>query len=455
MLSHADNLKMCQTDRGTPMGEALRRFWIPVLLTEQLAEPDGPPRRVELMGETFVAFRNTDGIVGILDEQCCHRSASLMLGRVEECGIRCIFHGWKFAVDGTIMETPNVSDPRFKEKFRAKSYPVREAGGFIWTYIGAKEHEPPFAHWPYFDVPADNRCTVSFVVDECNFVQIGEALVDSSHLTILHKDIYSRVSDSVVAAAVKNAATVTDPKIEVEETNFGLHYAALRGVPTEDGPRDEARITSFFAPFHYLNANGNMVGIVVPMTDTRTLHHFVWWDQEKQLGKDPARKAILTDGNLTEEMLVMMGTHPDTWHHPDKPNRANNFRQDRKAMNNGAFSGIPPLVPEDVVVLTSSGVIRDRSKETLVPADVAVARLYRVFLRLADTVSKGGVPSVLNVDPMTVIGMHYLIPPDKTWKDFVPNHVALKNMQASNPTIGQEPSATQSEADTLRLAGAN
>jgi phthalate 4,5-dioxygenase oxygenase subunit len=446
MLSHADNMKLCQTGRDTPLGEALRRFWVPVLLSEQLPEPDGPPRRIELMGETFVAFRNTDGIVGILDEQCCHRSASLMLGRVEECGIRCIFHGWKFAVDGTIMDTPNVSDPRFKEQFRAKSYPVREAGGFIWMYAGEKEHEPPFAHWPYFDVPADNRLTVSYVIDECNFVQVGEGLVDSSHLTILHKDIFARVSDSVVAAGVKGAAEVTAPKIEVEETDFGFHYAAMRDIQTENGMGEEARITSFFAPFHYLNANGNMIGIVVPMTDTRTLHHFVWWDEEKKLGKDPARAAILADGNITQEMLISMGTHPDTWHNPDKPNRVDNFRQDRKAMKNGSFSGLPPLVPEDVVVAVSSGAIRDRTKENLAPADIAVTRLYQAFLRLADVVSKGAAPSSLGVDPMKIIGTHCIIPEGKTWKDFVPNHVSLRSMKISAAKSGKKSQAVQADA---------
>jgi phthalate 4,5-dioxygenase len=437
MLSHGDNLKLCQTNQGTPMGDALRRFWIPVLRSEQLAEPDGPPRRVELMGQTYVAFRNTNGVVGILDEQCCHRSASLVLGRVEECGIRCLFHGWKFAVDGTIMETPNVSDPRFKAQFRAKSYPVREAGGFIWMYAGEKEHEPPFAHWPYFDVPAENRLTVSFVMDECNFVQVGEGLVDSSHLTILHKDIFARVSDSVVAAGVKGAAEVTDPKIEVEETDFGFHYAAMRNIPTGE----EARITSFFAPFHYLNANGNLIAIVVPMTDTRTLHHLVFWDEKKQLSKDPARAAILADGNITDEMLIKMGTHPDTWHNPDKPNRANNFRQDRNAMKNGSYSGLPALVPEDVVVLVSSGAIRDRSKENLAPADIAVARLYHVLLGLADTVGKGAVPPVLGVDPMKIVGTHCVVPEGKSWKDFVPDHVSLRSMKVSAAKAGKKPEA--------------
>ena len=432
MLSRADNLKMCQTDPGTPMGAALRRFWIPVLMSEQL-EADGAPRRVELMGESFVAFRNTNGDVGILDEQCCHRSASLVLGRVEECGIRCLFHGWKFAIDGTIMDTPNVSDPRFKTHYRAVSYPVREEGGFIWTFIGEKGSEPPFRRWPYFDVAPDHRLTVSFVVDDCNFVQLGEALLDSSHLTILHQDIFRRPSDSPLAVNVSNAGLKADPRMEAEETEFGLHYAAIRDVPTDDGPRAEARVTSFFAPFYYLNANGNMIGIIIPMTDTRTLHHLVWWDEHKPLANDPYRADLLGFAGLADAIMRETGIHPDTWHEPGGPGRHNNFRQDRAAMKQGSFTGLPVFFPEDHAMLVSSGAIRDRSKEILAPADLAIARLYRVLLRLADTVGKGEQPACLEVDPMTVSGLHGLIEDGKGWRDHVPAHVPLARTPARQP----------------------
>jgi phthalate 4,5-dioxygenase len=114
MLSKEDNELMCRVAPGTAMGTAMRRFWLPAVLSEELPHPDCDPRRVQLLGEDFVAFRDSDGMMGILDEYCCHRSASLALARIEERGIRCIYHGWKFAVDGTVMDTPNVADPRFK-----------------------------------------------------------------------------------------------------------------------------------------------------------------------------------------------------------------------------------------------------------------------------------------------------------------------------------------------------
>jgi phthalate 4,5-dioxygenase len=194
MLSDEDNERMCRVGAKTPMGEALRRYWVPILSSYQLPGPDCDPVRVEVFGESYVAFRNSDGVVGVLDEQCSHRSASLMLGRVEGSGIRCLFHGWKFAVDGVVMETPTVADPKFRERFKARARPVREAGGMIWAYFGPKELEPPFPHWPYFDCPQERRLSVTFVVP-CNYVQVQEALLDSAHVTILHQDAFKRKSD--------------------------------------------------------------------------------------------------------------------------------------------------------------------------------------------------------------------------------------------------------------------
>src|ERR1700733_9554860 len=147
MLSHEDNELMCRVGAGTAMGIALRRYWLPALQSSDL-KAGGDPRRVELLGQTFVAFRGTDGRVGILDEFCPHRAASLVLGHVEECGLRCIYHGWKFDADGKVLETPNVADAKFTQRLKAKAYPAREAGGLIWTYLGPAEKCPPFASPP-------------------------------------------------------------------------------------------------------------------------------------------------------------------------------------------------------------------------------------------------------------------------------------------------------------------
>ncbi|HEY5271744.1 MAG TPA: Rieske 2Fe-2S domain-containing protein, partial [Acidimicrobiales bacterium] len=143
MLSHEENDYLCRVGPGTPMGAALRRYWIPACLSADLPEADSDPVRIRRVGEDLVAFRDTNGVVGILDEQCCHRGASLAFGRVEECGIRCLYHGWKYAVDGTILETPNMADSRYRQAIKAPAYPVCEVGDIVWVYLGPPELIPP------------------------------------------------------------------------------------------------------------------------------------------------------------------------------------------------------------------------------------------------------------------------------------------------------------------------
>ena len=144
MLTAEENEVLCRVGPGTPMGTVLRRYWTPAFQLGDLPAPDCPPVRVTILGENFVAFRDTTGRLGFLDEMCCHRGASLALGRVEDCGIRCLYHGWKYAVDGTIMETPNLAAPTFRERVKHGAYPVREAGGLAWVYLGPPGTDPPF-----------------------------------------------------------------------------------------------------------------------------------------------------------------------------------------------------------------------------------------------------------------------------------------------------------------------
>lgn len=432
MLSREDNELMCRVGPGTPMGEALRRYWVPILSNYQLPSPDCDPVKVELFGERFVAFRDSAGQVGLLDEQCVHRSASLSLGRVEGGGIRCLFHGWKFSVDGTVLETPNVSDPRFRERFKARAYPVREAGSLIWAYVGPKEAEPPFPHWAFFDQPAERVLTVTLLV-QCNYVQVQEALLDSSHLTILHQDAFKRNSGIDFVSSVNSATTasVADPKVEAQDTAFGFLYAALRPTSTEQGEKVTARVTGYVAPFYCVNANGDLLGIIVPIDDHRTLHHFVWWSDTKEVSKDPHRADLLGFTGLDEATLHKAGLHPDTWFQPGMPNRLNNFLQDREAMRRGAYSGLPIFFPEDSAMLVSSGEIRDRSREMLAPADLAIVRLYRTLLTLARQVQKGEDPLGLHANLSGVKGLSGLIEPGQSWHSLVPEHVPVTGRESA------------------------
>lgn len=436
MLSRDENELMCRVGPGTPMGEALRRYWVPILSSYQLPRPDCDPVKVELFGERFVAFRDSAGQVGLLDEQCAHRSASLSLGRVEGGGIRCLFHGWKFSVDGTVLETPNVSDPRFRERFKARAYPVREAGKLIWAYVGPQGMEPPFPHWSFFDQPDERVLSVTLVV-QCNYVQVQEALLDSSHLTILHQDAFKRNSGIDFVSSVNSATTasVADPKVEALDTEFGFLYAALRPTATEQGEKVTARVTGYVAPFYCVNANGDLLGIIVPIDDHRTLHHFVWWSDTKEVSKDPHRADLLNFTGLDVETLHKSGLHPETWFQPGMPNRLNNFQQDREAMRQGAYSGLPIFFPEDAAMLVSSGEIRDRSREMLAPADVAIVKLYRTLLALPRQVMKGECPTGLHADLSQVKGLSGLIDPGQSWHSLVPEHVRTTGRENAPATV--------------------
>ena len=156
-MRREDNELICSVGPGTPMGEVFRRYWTPIAVARQVAEVDGAPVRARFAGEAYVLFRDTDGRLGLLDELCPHRGASLVLGRNEECGIRCLYHGWKYDVDGNLLDAPNYGNESFRAKLKAVSYPVREAGGLIWGYFGPAELQPPLPDYGFMDVDEPYR----------------------------------------------------------------------------------------------------------------------------------------------------------------------------------------------------------------------------------------------------------------------------------------------------------
>jgi len=187
MLSREENELLTRTGPGTAMGEAMRRYWIPALLAREIAGPDGPPVRVRLLGEDLVAFRDSDGRIGLLDEYCPHRRASLWFGRNEECGLRCVYHGWKFAVDGSCVDQLNEPEEnQFKHKVSVTAYPTCELGGLVWAYMGPAEKIPPLPKFAWTQAPETHR-HVSKVIQECNWLQGLEGGLDTSHAPILHR----------------------------------------------------------------------------------------------------------------------------------------------------------------------------------------------------------------------------------------------------------------------------
>lgn len=422
MLTREENERMCRVGPDTPMGKALRRYWLPALASDELPGPDAGPRRIQLLGEDFVAFRDSSGRVGFLDEYCAHRGASLALGRVEDCGIRCLYHGWKFAADGQIVETPNMPNPQYKERFRASSYPVTEAGSLIWVYLGPPELAPSAPNFAFFNAAPDRRIVVP-VVQKCNFVQIMEGFVDSSHLNILHQDALGTVPSAgfVEPGTASRIVVDTAPRLELQDTPYGFRYAAIRDIGGPGAQVDHARVTVFMMPVFAMTAPTGTFIAAVPMNDEKTLFFNVFWDTRKPLNTEPLRTQTLEFFGLTPETTARMGLTRDTCDLPGAANRDNNFLQDREAMKTGAsFTGVPNFVPEDAVITLSMSSIYDRTREHLVPADVAVIRMRRLLLRCADLAAKGEAPIGVGVDQSRIGAASGELSEGRSWTDLVP-----------------------------------
>ncbi|VTU13180.1 Phthalate 4,5-dioxygenase oxygenase subunit [Variovorax sp. SRS16] len=416
MLNSNDNKAMCQVGPGEPMGRLLRRHWLPFMVAADLPA-GGDPKDVPLVGENFVAWRDAEGRPALFEDGCLHRGASLLLARSEGDGLRCIYHGWKFATDGTVLDTPNVADAAYRGRLRGRTSPVRESGGILWTYLGAAGQEPDFPRWPWMDLPESQR-VVAIHVQECNFVQIIEGLVDSSHLGFLHTDTLRKTGGSDLEYAQKVNSMQDDlaPKIEAEDTPFGFYYAALRDIRSKEGnSRREARVAGFVAPFTILNANGDLHQIVIPQTDTRSIFFHVYYSESRPLNEEPLRSQQLRIVGMDDDTLQRFHLTPETLGRGDYPQRTNYFHQDRAAMRDGrTWSGVSSLTMEDAIVCVSAGAVRDRSRETLSTADVAITRLYRALLSAVES------QEVARIDWVQSRGFAAQLAPGQEWRDLLP-----------------------------------
>src|SRR5213594_1072977 len=187
MLSRDDNELLCRIGPGTPMGNLMRQYWVPAALSSELPEPDGAPLRVRLLGEDLIAFRVSSGAVGLIQNSCPHRGASLFYGRNEAEGLRCVYHGWKFDVTGRCVDMPNEpEESNFKQKVRARAYPCRDVNGVLWTYMGPRETAPALPAFEINTLPPEHVYPPLMMLEECNRVQALEGDIDSSHIDYVH-----------------------------------------------------------------------------------------------------------------------------------------------------------------------------------------------------------------------------------------------------------------------------
>lgn len=380
------NQTLADLEPGTPMGQLLRRYWIPFARTQRLAA-GGAPARVRLLGHDFVAFRLADGSVGVMDEACPHRCASLALARNEGDGLRCIFHGWKFTVDGRACEIPNEMPERrdaIASRLGRQGYPTRDAGGLLWVLLD-RDASTPFPEFEFMHLPAAHvHIRASFV--RCHWLQAVESVLDAAHIGFLHRDTVQR---AMSATAVNNSTLWLSqpvPKLEFETTRYGFREAALRPQP---GGEVNTKIREVVQPWHVMLPGEpgfeRQIVTTVPVDASNCLQFIIQLNPYQPL----------TEGDIAH---FWAGAGPD----PDDfgkglPGADALWGQDRAAMQAGHFSGLKDrhVFCEDFAILESMGPMADRSREHLTQSDGSVILNRQLLVRAARQLAAGETPAAL------------------------------------------------------------
>jgi phthalate 4,5-dioxygenase oxygenase subunit len=371
---------------GTPMGNLMRRYWAPVLQSSEIAEPDGPQVRVRILGERLLAFRDTQGRVGLIDEFCTHRGASLFFGRNEECGIRCSYHGLKFDVTGQCVDVPSA--PQVASRMGIKAYPCIERGGIVWAYMGPADKQPAPPEVEWCTLPG-SHCFVSKRLQECNYLQAMEGGIDTAHVSYVHR--FEVDIDPMHKGAKANDYIKADGNVifSIDQTDFGLTLFGRR-----NGDRDTYywRITQWLFPWFTLippfgdHAMGGHVW--VPIDD-----HSCWaWS----INFHPRKPLSETE---RAHMAAGKGIHVE--YEPGsfrpKANRDNDYLIDRVAQREKrAYSGVFGFSVQDASLQESMGVIQNHEAERLLPTDKGIVMARRMLFEAAQGLAQGVEPPALN-----------------------------------------------------------
>src|SRR5579864_6854461 len=416
MLSTEENERLCRVGPGTPMGDLMRQYWLPGLLSRELPGPDSGPKRIMLLGEQLIAFRDTNGKVGLIQNNCPHRGASLFFGRNEEAGLRCVYHGWKFDVDGHCIDMPNEpAESDFKSKVKAVAYPTTERGGVVWAYLGPRTTPPPLPDLEG-NMQAESASSARATQLPCNWLQVLEGDIDTTHVGFLHYGGL-KAEDQIPGSFSEYQLRVKTAHFEVIDTEGGAAYGAKR--PATD---DQVywRIAQWCFPFYTFTPPG-VLGTKkggsarVPMDDYHTMTFTMSSGRRlpnQQTGSSP---------------FFQQPMQPNTtdWFGRFRPVQQpeNDYLLDREAQRSrtgfNGFTGITGVGMQDAAMTTSMGRIYDRSQEHLGTTDAMVIRVRRRLIAAVQAHMKyGTVPP--GVDDPTVYRVRsggVFLPPDADWVD--------------------------------------
>ena len=415
-MTPEENDLLCRVEGHAPMGQLMRRHWIAACLSEEV-EPDGPPVKTRVLGEALVVFRNTHGRIGVLSEFCAHRRASLLYGRNEECGLRCLYHGWKFDVEGNVLEMASEPDnSNIAGRVKQKAYPAREVGGFVWCYMGPSNEMCEFQA-PAFAPTVQTRVSATKVRVRCNWAQVLEGQIDSAHSSTLHSsDMVPARVDGAKATEVHWLRPSTDkaPGFQIERTSYGFRYAAIRRPIINESTHNYIRTTVYIAPFTALippNNVHNVATLLTPEDDYTTMFYFIAWNGTDKPGIDVQswrRFNVLEWGK-------------DVDHHFNSLRTADNFyQQDRTAMRAGNFTGIKGIPNQDIAMWESMGAITDRSQERVGTSDIAVSAFRRLMVEAAIAVREGK-PAIGTTEPRiphaSISSFEGVVPKSTDWRN--------------------------------------
>ncbi|MBX9824609.1 MAG: aromatic ring-hydroxylating dioxygenase subunit alpha [Xanthobacteraceae bacterium] len=383
---------LVRTGPGTLMGNLIRRYWVPALLSSEIAEPDGPPVRVKILSERLLAFRDTNGRVGLVSEFCRHRGASLFLGRNEECGIRCSYHGWKYDISGRCVDLP--STPEAASKVSITAYPCVERAGIVWAYMGPKDKQPAPPEIEWCLLPESHRF-VSKRLQECNYLQAFEGGIDSSHVAWVHRyemDVDPMHKRSKANDIIKRSSNVV---FQIEEVPSGLLIFARREA---DPASYYWRITQYLFPWFTLippfgdhPLGGHMW---IPIDDENCWAWSINFLPSQPL-EDDERKEMEAGKGIHVEYI------PGTFR--PKANRDNDWLIDRTAQKEKkSYSGVAGFSIQDASLQESMGPIQNHAEEYLMPTDRAIVLARRLLHRSAVDLEKGIEPPAVDAPSQRV-----------------------------------------------------
>lgn len=429
MLSVEENQFLTRVGPGTPMGELLRQYWQPFLRSIDLPDRDGRPQRVKLLGERLIAFRDSSGLPGLVAENCAHRGASLFFGRNEQEGLRCVYHGWKFDVQGRCVDMPNEPpESNFRDKVRQRAYPCVERGGAIWAYMGPRETPPalPELEW---SLVREGQTYLALRVEECNWTQAMEGEIDSSHSGFLHTRLHEEEDIEIGLQRGGSKGLLykmrdRHPRFETLDTDYGVAIAARRNAEEDSY---YWRITQFLMPFWTIIPPYGRDPVFgghawVPIDDERTLTFGFTYHPAAPLPEKERGFGLGFDGTAAEGLHPSPGVFLPAKSEPygqflPKINASNDYLIDWEAQRTERFSGLPGLWPQDAACQESMGAIYDRSKERLGMSDSGIIRARRRLMSAARALRELGQapPGLETPEAYRIRSSSVVLPRDLSW----------------------------------------